>query len=153
MITLALDPGAKRVGIAVSDATGFLAVPLDAVAPEPLPAFTAALGKILEAREVEKILVGLPRHLDGRESEAAKAARAWVEKWRASVRVPIEFIDERLSTVEASRRLQEAGLDARAQRSRIDSASAAVFLQAYLDARGARAFLPPLEAEEDEARD
>jgi putative Holliday junction resolvase len=138
MRILALDYGSKRVGVALSDPTGTLA--------RPLP-FLPAQGNL--ARDVAKlaakeqaglILLGLPRHMNGSLGESAAPVQAFAAALGQATKIPLKLVDERLSTVQASRQLREAGRDARAQRTRIDSEAAAVLLQAYLDAQ---ALLPP----------
>jgi len=144
MPVLALDYGTKRIGVALSDATLTLARPLpflDAASPAKI----APLLKALAAREqVDRVVVGLPRNLDGSYGPAAEAVRAFVAALEKLLPLPIETLDERLSTVQASRQLREAGHDSRDQRSRIDSAAAAVILQAYLDRRAIREGHDPL---------
>jgi putative Holliday junction resolvase len=82
---------------------------------------------------VELVLVGLPLTLDGREGLAARKCRKFSEELAVIARLPVQLVDERLSTVEAQARLHEAGGDIKGTRSRIDSASAAILLQSWLD--------------------
>ncbi len=135
MRILALDYGSKRVGVALSDPTGTLA--------KPLP-FLPAKGDVKLARDVAAlaakeqaglILLGLPRHMNGSLGESAALVQAFAAALGQATKIPVKLVDERLSTVQASRQLQEAGRDARAQRSRIDSEAAAVLLQGFLDAQ------------------
>jgi putative Holliday junction resolvase len=135
MRILALDYGSKRVGVALSDPTGTLA--------RPLP-FLPAKGGVQLARDVAAlaaqeqaglILLGLPRHMNGSLGESAALVQAFAAALAQATKIPVKLVDERLSTVQASRQLQEAGRDSRAQRSRIDSEAAAVLLQGYLDAQ------------------
>jgi putative Holliday junction resolvase len=143
MRILALDYGSRRIGLALSDPTGTLA--------RPLP-FLPAQGDVKLAREIKAIaenekagliLLGLPRHMNGSFGEAAEKVRAFAAVLSEKTAIPLRFVDERLSTVQAGRQLQEAGRDTRAQRNRIDSEAAAVLLQGYLDMNGP---LPPPEA-------
>ncbi len=133
MSVLALDYGTKRIGLAVSDPTLALARPLPFVDALPFVKVVARLKEIAKAEKVHLLVVGLPRNLDGSYGETARNVQAFVAQLRRSLTTPVETFDERLSTVQASRQLHEAGRDSRAQRSRIDSVAAAVILQAYLD--------------------
>jgi putative Holliday junction resolvase len=133
---LALDYGTARIGVAVSDATGILASPLPHLKAEPFKGVVSELQKIITERGIKKVLVGLPRNMDGSYGPATEAVRAWIAKLEPQLKVPIQTIDERLSTVQASRMLHEAGRDTRQQRQKIDSAAAQVLLQSYLDIHG-----------------
>jgi putative Holliday junction resolvase len=130
---LGIDYGTKRIGLALSDPTRTLASPLPCLQAQPFTKFIKDLKKLVAEQEVSLILVGMPRNMDGSYGPAAQAAQEFVHHLKAALVVPIQTIDERLSTVEASRKLQEAGNDTRKQRGKIDSASAQVLLQSHLD--------------------
>lgn len=132
---LALDYGTKRVGAAVSDPTEILASPLPFLPAYPWEEFLSALRKIVQERKIEMILIGIPRNMDGSYGPSAQAAKKFAERLENALDVKIQTIDERLSTVQASRMLREAGLDARKQKDKIDSASARIMLQQYLDSK------------------
>lgn len=134
MKTLAIDYGAKRIGIATSDPLGALATPQEALVGLKDKQAAAAIRQLVTDTQCEKVLLGLPRNMDGSYGESAEKVRAFGELLTAKLAVPVELVDERLTTVQASRMLHEQGVNAKKQRSRIDSASAAVLLQAYLDA-------------------
>jgi putative Holliday junction resolvase len=143
MRILAIDYGSARIGLALSDPTGTLA--------RPLP-FLPAKGDVKLAREIaalatnekaELILVGLPRNMDGSSGEAATKVQAFAACLNEATNLPIKFIDERLSTVQASRQLQEAGKNTRKQRGQIDSEAACVLLQGFLDSQQSFPLLPP----------
>jgi putative Holliday junction resolvase len=130
-----VDFGSVRVGLAVGDELGLLAHPrpyLPAADPEKL---FQALARLSREEGIEVFVIGLPRSLDGRERGSARRVRRFAERLRRETGVRVEFVDERLSTVEAQGRLREQGLDSRAQRARVDSAAAAILLQSWLDAR------------------
>jgi putative Holliday junction resolvase len=131
-VRLGVDVGTVRVGVARSDASGLLATPVATLARKgPSLAELAALVAEVDALEV---VVGLPLHLSGREGPAAEAARSYAQELAATVApVTVRLVDERLSTVGATRGLQAAGIDARRGRSRIDQAAAVNILQAALD--------------------
>jgi putative Holliday junction resolvase len=135
MRVLAVDHGSVRIGLALSDPTGTLARPLP-FAPAKGDAKLAREVAALAAREgAELILLGLPRHMDGTLGEAAAKVQAFASALGEATQIPVQLVDERLTTVQAARQLREAGRDARAQRGRIDSEAAAVLLQGWLDAR------------------
>lgn len=131
---LALDPGAKRVGLALSDPTRTLARPLPFLDAMPFAKLAGKLKALIREEEIDLILIGLPRNMDGTYGPAAKKAQEFATRLREVILIPIHTVDERLTTVEASRRLHEAGRSAREQKGKIDSASAQVLLQSYLDA-------------------
>ncbi|MFZ5806594.1 MAG: Holliday junction resolvase RuvX [Verrucomicrobiota bacterium] len=130
---LALDYGEKRVGVAVSDPTGILASPLPFLSAEPFEVFLEAIQKMIQEKQISLILVGMPKNMDGTFGESAKKVQAFIQKLETSISVPIKIVDERLSTVQAGKLLHQAGLNAKKQRLKIDSASAQVLLQQYLD--------------------
>lgn len=130
-----IDLGRVRVGVALADELGLMAHPrpyLDGRNPKQL---LIRLRELAQNEQIEVFVVGLPRHLDGREGLAARRARRFAEELARATGVPVELADEWLTTVEAAGRLREQGLDSRAARTRIDSAAAAVLLQSWLDAR------------------
>jgi putative holliday junction resolvase len=130
-VRVALDVGSVRIGVARSDATGTLAVPLDAV-----PAGDAAVGTVCDVLaewEAIEVIVGLPLQLNGAEGPAAATARRWAEALAERSPVPVRLIDERLSTVQAQRGLHASGRSTRQSRSVIDSASAVIVLQSALE--------------------
>ena len=125
-----LDPGSVRIGVAVSDIDGMLASPRPAV---PSGALDRIRGVLDEVEPLE-IIVGLPVGLDGLEGHAARSAREFAGRLAAVTALPIRFVDERLSTVQAQRGFHDQGRSIRHSRDMIDSASAAVVLQYALDA-------------------
>lgn len=133
-IILALDPGKARCGVAISDELGLLAHPrpfFDASERKKLLAAIAALAK---EEKVGRILVGLPLDMSGATGPAAKKAVSFAQAVADATGLDVELVDERLSTVEASRKLAEAR-EGEQTRDRIDGAAAAVFLQAWLEKR------------------
>ncbi|MSP26362.1 MAG: Holliday junction resolvase RuvX [Myxococcales bacterium] len=131
----ALDLGKARVGVAISDELGLLAHPRPALDGRNLKALLASLSALAVAESLTRFVVGMPRTLDDRTGIAAQRAVRFCEKLANHTRCEVELIDERLTTVEASRRLREGGADRRQERERIDSASAAIILQQWLDTR------------------
>jgi putative pre-16S rRNA nuclease len=135
--TLAVDVGAVRIGVALSDETGTLAsglVTLKARGPRKDARAVAGLVREHDAREV---VVGLPLRLDGTLGSRGEEVLAFVERLRRIVPVPVVTRDERLTSVAAGERLAEAGVRRRDRKARIDQAAAALILQEHLDARRA----------------
>lgn len=136
MRILAIDYGSRRIGLALSDLTGTLARPLPFLTAKADAKLAREIAVLAEKEQVARILLGLPRHMNGALGEAAAKVQAFAAILEKAVPVPLQLIDERLTTVQAGRQLREAGRDARAQKGRIDSESAAVLLQGYLDTQG-----------------
>jgi putative holliday junction resolvase len=132
---LAVDPGSKRVGLAVSDPTGTIAQALATVPAEPRDTLVTRLAKIAGEQEAKSIVVGLPRRLDGSDGPEAKAARELARELRDASRLPIELVDERLTTVAAERSLIEGGVRRKSRRASIDRVAATLLLQSHLDRR------------------
>lgn len=133
MRAAAVDFGTVRVGLAVGDELGLMAHPrpfLDGRDPSRVVRELAALA---DAESIAIFLVGLPKSLGGEEGPAARRARRFARRLATATKARIVLVDERLTTREAQHRLRAQGLDARAQRERIDSAAAAVLLQSWLD--------------------
>jgi putative Holliday junction resolvase len=135
MRVLAIDFGSARIGLALSDPTGTLARPLPFLPAKGDVKLAREIAALADKEQVERILLGLPRHMNGTLGEAAAKVQAFATALGTATKIPIQLVDERLTTVQASRQLHEAGRDARAQRGRIDSEAAAVLLQGWLDAR------------------
>jgi putative Holliday junction resolvase len=143
MRILAIDYGSKRIGLALSDPTGTLARPLPFLPAKADAQLARELAALVKKEEAHLILLGLPRHMNGSLGEASAQVQAFAALLGQATPVPIQLIDERLSTVQAGRQLQEAGKNARQQRGKIDSEAAAVLLQGYLDSRTPFPLLPP----------
>lgn len=136
MRALGVDPGSKRIGVAVSDLTGTIASPLLVVQRSRSPRHDLAeIARIARAEEAEVIVVGLPINMDGSLGPAAKAATQFAERLATVAGVPVELHDERRTTVTADQAMMEAGLNAIERRQRVDKVAAAVMLQSWLDAR------------------
>jgi putative Holliday junction resolvase len=134
---LAVDFGAKRVGIAVSDALGIAATPVEVIegkTPEQVAERVAWLAK---DRGVAILVVGMPFNMDGSEHATAKQIRQRAEQCARRTGLPVEYVDERLTTVEAGRRLWESGLTHKDRKARVDRVAAALILQSWLDSRRA----------------
>lgn len=133
MRVLAIDHGSVRMGIAISDAMGIVAQPLESIPAEPRNQFLARLLEIVREKEVELILVGMPRNMDGSYGPAAAKVREFLRELEPQVQVPIRTWDERLTSVQANRFLIEADVRRSDRRGKVDKTAAAILLQSYLD--------------------
>jgi putative Holliday junction resolvase len=133
MRAAAVDLGKVRVGLAVADELGLMAHPRHYLDGRDQQRVVFELARLAEAEGITVFVVGLPRHLNGKEGPAAVRARRFAEALGRRTTASIELIDEWLSTKEAHGRLREQGVNARDARERVDSAAAAVLLQSYLD--------------------
>lgn len=135
MRILALDPGTVRIGVALSDELKLLATPLESLPAEPFADLLERLRRLIREKEVELILVGMPRNMDGSYGPAALKVQEFVAALRSALTVPIQTWDERLTSVQAHRYLDATGVRARHRRGKVDPIAAAILLQSYLDAR------------------
>jgi len=133
MRAAAIDLGKVRVGLAVSDPTGLLAHPRPFLRVSSAKKLVERLSHWVSEEAIEVLVLGLPRNMDGSEGLAAKGARRVAQELEAATGLAVHLVDERWTTVEARRRLQEQGLNEREIREKVDSASAALMLQAWLD--------------------
>lgn len=134
--TLGIDHGGKRIGLAVSDPDGKVALPVGTLESRGLERDLAAIRRVVEARQVERIVVGLPIHMDGRSGHQAEAAREFAERLAGELGLPVDTMDERWTTREAERALRATGRKGKKKRAVIDSVAAAILLRAYLEREG-----------------
>jgi putative holliday junction resolvase len=135
---LGVDLGARRIGLSCSDATGTLASPLKVLERTGDRARDhAAIVETAREAEAERIVVGLPRSLDGSEGPAARAVHVEADELQSAAgpAIVIELHDERLTTVIAEQRLAEAGVRGRARRRVVDAAAATEILQSWIEAQ------------------
>ncbi len=135
---MAVDPGSKRVGLALSDPTATIAQALATVPAEPAGTLAARLAQMAHRHEAERIVVGLPRRLDGTRGPEAVAAKELADAIRGASGLPVELVDERLTTVAAERALIADGVRREKRRLTVDRVAATLMLQAHLDRRRAR---------------
>ena len=133
MRILALDHGTKRVGVAVSDEMKMIATPLEYIPAEPFAGFLARLREILREKEIELIIIGMPRNMDGSYGPAALRVQEFVAVLRDAVAIPIKTLDERLTTVQAQKFLIQGNVRRDKRKTKVDQAAAAILLQSYLD--------------------
>ena len=137
MRILAIDPGSKRVGVALSDPTATIAQALTTMPAEPAATLASRIAKLARDNEAARIVVGLPKRLDGSRGPEAKAAQALADAIRTESGLPVELVDERLTTVAAERSLIAGGMRRDKRRLSVDRVAAILMLQAHLDRRRA----------------
>jgi putative Holliday junction resolvase len=130
---IGLDIGERRVGVAVSDELHVIASPVESV--DLKRGGMQALLAVIERYNPERIIVGLPTGMSGREGPQAKAVREFVKQLGETITTPITFWDERMTTSIAEQALITSGRRRRARKERVDAVAAAVILQSYLDSR------------------
>jgi putative Holliday junction resolvase len=125
------------VGLALSDPTATIAQALTTVPAEPADTLATRIAEIARSNEAARIVVGLPRRLDGSHGPEAKAAQGLANAIRKESGLPVELVDERLTTVAAERSLIAAGVRRDKRRLSVDRVAATLMLQAHLDRRRA----------------
>ena len=135
MRILGIDFGERRIGVAISDARGTLATPLATLSRKDDASAVRELVALARSENIEALVVGEPRRLDGSRGEAAERAAGFARKLAAAAGLPCELIDEALTSVEAEERLRAAGVDPRRHPERIDAVAAQIILQEALDRR------------------
>src|SRR6185436_937392 len=133
MRVLAIDHGSKRMGIALSDDMGMIAQPLEYILAEPFNAFLFRLKELIREKQVEQILVGLPRNMDGSYGPAALKVQEFVAVLKETIAIPIKTWDERLTSAQANRFLIQAEVRRDKRKEKVDKTAAAILLQSYLD--------------------
>ena len=136
MRILALDHGTRRIGVAVSDATRTIATPLEYIPAEPFAGFLERLKKLIAEQEVELLLIGMPRNMDGSYGPAAQKVEVFVAALKNAITTPIRLWDERLTSAQANRLLIQGGVRRDQRKEKVDKMAAAILLQSYLDGLG-----------------
>lgn len=133
MRILALDHGTRRIGVAVSDEMKMIASPLEYIPAEPFADFLARLMEIIREKEVELILIGMPRNMDGSYGPATLKVQGFVTALKETIHIPIKTLDERLTTVQAQKFLIQGNVRRDKRKEKVDKTAAAILLQSYLD--------------------
>jgi len=134
MRILALDHGTKRIGVAVSDETKTIAQPLEYISAEPFADFLTRLKQLLREKEIDLILIGLPRNMDGSYGLATEKVQTFVGVLGGAITVSIKTWDERLTSSQANKILIQGGVRRDKRKEKVDKMAAAILLQSYLDA-------------------
>ncbi len=132
---LALDLGKRRIGLALSDELGFTAQGLETLERTNIRSDLARLTELAQANNVTRIVLGNPLLMDGREGRQAQHAHDFGARLEAATGLPVEFWDERLTTVEAQRVLRQSGIGIEKRARAVDRLAAVILLESYLDSR------------------
>jgi putative Holliday junction resolvase len=132
---LGVDYGTRRIGLAVSDPEARIAFPEGTLERRGERRDVEAICKLVAERGVVGIVVGLPLHMDGRRGPEAEAAEAFAGVLARATGLPVELLDERWTTVEAERALQESGRKGRKRRAVVDAVAATLLLRSWLERR------------------
>jgi len=130
---LGLDLGTKTLGIAISDKTGLIASSYKTIKYEDQKSLLKETKSIIEEEKIEKVILGLPLNMNNTGGESVKRTKEFKENLETLINVPIDFQDERLSTIAAERVLIDADLSRKKRKEVIDQLAAVVILQNYLD--------------------
>lgn len=133
MRILAIDHGSKRMGLAVSDELRMIAQPLEFVPAEPFTGFLSRLKEIIREKQVVLVLVGMPRNMDGSYGPAALKVQEFVAVLKEAITIPVQTLDERLTSAQANRLLIQANVRRNKRKEKVDKTAAAILLQSYLD--------------------
>ena len=130
---MALDVGSKTIGIAVTDPLKVTVRPLKTLIRDNLDMDSERICQLIEEQQIERLVVGMPRHLGGQRSTTLNLIEPLVNRLEQALEIPIESAEERLSTKQAERLMAEAGLAIAERRKRRNEFAAAVILQWYLE--------------------
>jgi len=130
---LGIDFGLKRIGLALSDEGCVIASPYKTINYHGFANFLERLIPLIESFEVSKIVVGYPIGMKGHRTAQTVKVEKFISALKKHTSIPIDFIDERLSSIEATRSLQRQGFKPSREKSLIDETAATIFLQSYLD--------------------
>lgn len=133
MRSLGIDFGEKRIGLAISDPAGRLAVPLATLERRNDRSALRQIAEIARREGIERLVLGEPKGLDGQPGTAAERVRRFGERLSEMTGLPLELVDEALTSVEAAGRLRQAGIGSRWEPGRIDAVAAQILLQEVLD--------------------
>lgn len=135
----ALDVGTKTIGVAVSDPLGITAQPVTTIHRSKLDADLAELRELIDVYNVSRLVVGYPRNMNGSTGEQARYVDRFLESLRASIDLPVELVDERLTTKMASRAMMDLNVKAKRRKEIIDQQAAALILQTWMDRKSREA--------------
>ena len=130
---MGFDFGAVRIGVAVGETVTGLAHPLTMIPSEPVAQRFEQIGALLAEWQPHQVIVGLPTYLDGSVHEMTQRCRRFGNQLHGRFNLPVDWVDERLSSAEAAQRLQQAGKSARDSKDHMDAIAAQILLQQWLD--------------------
>ncbi len=134
---LALDPGTKRIGVALSDELGWTAQPLETYERRSVAADVAHIQQLVDRHQVKRIVMGFPVRLDGTLGPAALQVQEFIGQLKHIITIPIVVWDERMTTKAAEEILIQANMSRRKRKGTVDRVAAAILLQSYLESLGA----------------
>ena len=140
---MAIDYGDAHTGVALSDATGFLTGETLTIHSRNPDVVLEQLSRLVRERQVEVLVMGFPRNMDGTEGPRAQLYRDFAARVEESVGLPVALWDERRTTVDAHRILQQAGKNAKKRKKTVDAVAASLILEGYLDFKRMGGQLPP----------
>lgn len=129
---IALDPGLRRVGVAVSDPDRIIATPIERIEKGSWKRLLRNIESLIGHYDAKALVIGLPLAFDGQETDMSRLARDWARKFSLSLKIPVFLEDERVTSYEAARRLWDAGKSPRESSSLLDSEAAAIILETFL---------------------
>ena len=135
MRILALDHGTRRIGVAVSDEMKMIASPMEYIPAEPMDKVIERLQQLVREKEVELILIGMPRNMDGTYGPATDKVKEFIAALQPHITTPVKTWDERLTSVMANRTLLQGNVRRDKRKQTVDKMAAAILLQSYLDSR------------------
>jgi putative Holliday junction resolvase len=130
---LGIDFGTRRIGLALSDPTGTLASPLPFLENTGLSEVAVKIKELVQGHGIQTVVVGMPRNMDGTYGPAAQKVREFIAQIQPHLSAKIISLDERLTTAQASRDLSQMGLSQKELRKKVDSSSACLMVQQFLD--------------------
>ena len=130
---LGIDYGERRIGLALSDPLGIIAKPLTIIDRKKTADYISRISEIISEKKITSVVVGLPLNLKGHYSKQTEIVRAFINKLKSDLQIPILEIDERLSTVAAEKSLRAQDVKIGYEKGRVDETAAAIILQEYLD--------------------
>lgn len=135
MRIMGLDYGERRIGVAMSDLFGWTAQGIEVIDQKVVKDSMGRIAQLVKEYEVESIVVGLPKNMNGTVGPSGEYCIAFAEQVRQIIALPVQLWDERLTTVAAERALLEADVSRRKRKQVIDKMAAAILLQSYLDSK------------------
>lgn len=135
---LGIDPGDRRVGLAIADSSLRIATGFGVIEYGGKKRFLEKIGSIAGEEDISLIVMGLPMNMNGSEGESAKKSRRLAENIKEKLNIEVELVDERLTTHQAIKQMHETGGKAGADKGRVDMLSAVVILQSYLDSKASK---------------
>ena len=132
---LSLDVGEKRIGVAISDELHITAQGLETIQQKGKEHTLGTIRDLVEKHDVNKIIVGMPLNMNGTKGQRAKATESFISALKKKFTIPIETIDERLSTAQGERLLIEADVSRKKRKASLDKIAAQLILQTYLDSK------------------